>query len=222
MKFENKEELKKYLLSEFEKSGFEAATIETSKGDFVIEPFGFSDGEMTEKNIEHYFVYGSVPWLGADTLDDVVDGLYDIEAKAEEYEADKVELREFFEKNVKPVSDEDWKLSRKITDYNFDDMKSGESYTDTVERNKEVLMKKFGIDSETYDRLDKAQSDFNLYSDWHKDIYGFRPRGSEPGEYVPPYETVDLDALALEVQELADDRGLYSDSFFEELDQEWE
>ena len=222
MIFKDKSDLKKYLLSEFEKSGWEAATLETSQGDFVIEPFGISDGTMTEKNIEHYFVYGSVPWLEADTLDEVVSNLYDVEAKAAEYEEEKAKLREFFEQHIKPVSEEEWKVSRAITDINFKDMKPGERYSDTVQRNKSKISRDFNLDSDAYDALVEAQDNFNLYSDWHKDIYGFRPRGSEPGDYVSPHETVDLDALALEVQEMADDRGLYSDSFFDDLDHYWE
>lgn len=39
-----------------------------------------------------------------------------------------------------------------------------------------------------------TREDLSMYSDWHKDVFGYRPRG-EFGQYVSPYENYENDSM---------------------------
>lgn len=39
-----------------------------------------------------------------------------------------------------------------------------------------------------------TQEDLNWYSDWHKDVYGFRPHGAVCGQYINPHDPIQMAA----------------------------
>jgi hypothetical protein len=42
------------------------------------------------------------------------------------------------------------------------------------------------IQGRTFDKIDP--NDWDFYSDWHKDVFGYRPHGIVCGEYVNPHQ----------------------------------
>lgn len=40
------------------------------------------------------------------------------------------------------------------------------------------------------EEISKGTGDFNWYSDWHKDVFGFRPHGIVCGQYINPHAIV--------------------------------
>lgn len=40
------------------------------------------------------------------------------------------------------------------------------------------------------EEISQGKGDWDWYSDWHKDVFGFRPHGKVCGHYVSPYATV--------------------------------
>ena len=42
------------------------------------------------------------------------------------------------------------------------------------------------IQGRTFDKIDP--NDWDFYSDWHKDVFGYRPHGIVCGEYVNPHK----------------------------------
>lgn len=40
------------------------------------------------------------------------------------------------------------------------------------------------------EEISKGKGDWDWYSDWHKDVFGFRPHGMVCGQYVSPYATM--------------------------------
>lgn len=41
------------------------------------------------------------------------------------------------------------------------------------------------IEGRTFDKIDPA--DWEFYSDWHKDVFGYRPHGIVCGKYINPH-----------------------------------
>lgn len=58
------------------------------------------------------------------------------------------------------------------------------------EHKKEQLNEEEKIRKYFNEEISQGKGDWDCYSDWHKDVFGFRPRGMVCGQYVSPYATV--------------------------------
>lgn len=105
--------------------------------EIMVSPCYYGEGIPTRDDIEYYLVYADLPWMGADTLEELAKEINGHADALAEMEASRKEIREFFESH---------------------------------ERN--------GWSDEAWD----------WYSDWHKDLYGYRPHGHVCGTYVEPYK----------------------------------
>lgn len=119
-------------------NGFKDITVTCPDGvEAVITPcFYGSEPPAKVSDCEYFLVYCDLPWLGDSKLEKVVSDLNSHADLVARDEAEKKELRAYFE--------------------------AGEA------------------DGWT-------KHDFGWYSDWHKDLYGYRPHGHVCGEYVRPY-----------------------------------
>ena len=104
--------------------------------DVTITPC-FYGGEIADiSECEYFLVDGDLPWLGGPSLEKVVADLNRHAELVASADAEKIELRKFFDEHQAHGWDDD---------------------------------------------------SWGWYSDWHKDVYGFRPHGRVCGEYVSPY-----------------------------------
>lgn len=73
----------------------------------------------------------------------------------------------------------------------FNTLEEVASYIDNYEEHKkEQLSEEEKIRKYFNEEISKGKGDWDWYSDWHKDVFGFRPRGMVCGQYVSPYATV--------------------------------
>lgn len=117
----------KEIITEYcHKFNFKEFQIHMDNGDtLTITPCTYGPNP-TMDTIEYWLVYGPLPWMGANTLDELVNQLNRYETTLAEAAEEKIRLKKFFDEHI------DGK--------NADD------------------------DTQSY------------YSDWHKDVFGFRPR----------------------------------------------
>jgi len=124
------------LVSQWEKNGFGKITVTCPDGaTATISPCFYGEPKSVS-DCEYFLVYCDLPWMGGSNLDKVIDELNRHEEFVMEAEADKAELRAYFNEHQEK-----------------------------------------GWDRES----------FSFYSDWHKDLYGYRPHGYVCGEYINPH-----------------------------------
>lgn len=97
------------LISRWEKNGFEEITVTCPDGaKATIVPMSYIDAKSV-KDCDYFLVYCDLPWMGHENLDKVIDELNHHEDFVREAEADKRELRAYFDEHQKTGwDDESW------------------------------------------------------------------------------------------------------------------
>ena len=73
----------------------------------------------------------------------------------------------------------------------FDTLEEVAAYIDNYEEHKkEQLSEEEKIRKYFNEEILQGKGDWDWYSDWHKDVFGFRPHGMVCGHYVSPYATL--------------------------------
>ena len=73
----------------------------------------------------------------------------------------------------------------------FNTLEKVASYIDNYEEHKKrQLREEEKIRKYFNEEISKGKGDWDWYSDWHKDVFGFRPHGMVCGQYVNPYAIV--------------------------------
>lgn len=127
-----------YLIEQFTESRWNPIEVTCPDGaKMYITPCAYEENISNVSQVEYFLVDGDLPWLGCDTITQLVHQINNHAEMVIESEKEKKEVQEYYEK---------------------------------------------------YSKLGWPDDSFGFYSDWHKDVYGFRPsRKTEPGIYVDPY-----------------------------------
>ena len=73
----------------------------------------------------------------------------------------------------------------------FDTIEKVAEYINNYEKHKSRHEKEISKITEYFnEEISKGKGDWDWYSDWHKDVFGFRPHGMVCGHYVSPYATL--------------------------------
>ena len=117
---------KEMIKNACEQHAYNEFNVTMSNGDVLtISPCTPWGVQPTIDNVEYWLVYGPLPWLGCDNIDQLLTQLNGYTALLAEADEDKKKLKDFFEKHIQNQRPDDDTLS--------------------------------------------------FYSDWHKDVFGFRP-----------------------------------------------
>lgn len=132
-----REDARRKLEEKFEQANWGSIDITMKcNGDVLrITPCGY--GKVNKDNVEYFLVEGGLPWMGANTIAELLDQLTNYNQMVHEHEKEKKEIRDYFEEHIK-----------------------GGNY---------------------------EPEEWGWYSDWHKDVFGYRPHAVVCGEYVSPY-----------------------------------
>ena len=155
----------------------------TTFGKVTVDPCrGYGD------EIEFYLLYApGVNLCGSDKIEEVADIINNIDEIIAESDADKAKLAAYYEKNIKGKKaycdsyklycfcHEEWSKAldaAKNTAIKMPTMCDIETSDEFLE----AASKKFGITTEQVSETLKLSDANQFYSDWHKDLYGYRPR----------------------------------------------
>lgn len=173
--FTDKEVVKQYLTEQFEANGYKPVEIKTSEGWVYIEPYCYADEPSLDK-VEFYNIEGPVPWMGSSTLDGACNEVASISESVKSHKESKKELAEFYKNNIEGATEEDKIFSRKVISKVMEDWKGDSSLDEFYEAHRSEYAQHFGISEKELDDAYQLQEALGTYSDWHKDLYGFRPR----------------------------------------------
>ena len=179
-------ELKNALVTEWKKNNWQNVSVEIDGLDTVsITPCTQIDKAKSIQDIEDYLVYSNIDsYMGNESLDKVINSLlFDNYKKLiEDTNDEKTKLQKFFEKHIKGHSRDEITLGNEITTNAYDswrphldEYKSFYDYLASKDFISEIA-KKYQKSEDEINAAIKLSSDFGTYSDWHKDLYGYRPR----------------------------------------------
>lgn len=161
------------LLKRLTASAFEPIELTMKCGDkILITPCAWGNELNTLSDIEYFLVESErLPYMGQNSLIEVAAELCDYESLIAKQEDEKSRCRKFFEEHIKGHTSEQLNLGNKLA-INF------------CQRQPEITREEYLEEmadrtGKSYEMLSNAMSfsdDLSFYSDWHKDLYGFRPR----------------------------------------------
>ena len=115
------------------------------------------------KDIEYFLVDASRDgFYGTDNIKDLAEELCSVEEVIKASDAEKSKLADFFKSHLDGNLD-DLDLANNIAL----DLYHGE--------NEDNVCTRYNIDASELTRLKSLSDNFQFYSDWHKEVYGYRP-----------------------------------------------
>lgn len=122
-----------------------------------------------------------LPWLGGNTIEVISEQIANYDKHLAEKIDEGKELRDFYQKNLSGHTAKElrhgndyfgkifeiWQQNRKDTEISLDDLINSYDMSTIAENNDTVDYIKTAI---------AVSMAFSTYSDWHKDVYGHRPR----------------------------------------------
>ena len=172
------EKTREALIKKFEESKWEEITLTIkATGDKVrITPCGYVSEIHSLKEVEYFLMdCATVNLCGSPSIDKIAKTLNEFAKLKEESESDSMRLEKFFKENIKGHTEEEYKIGSKIYDMVHEEHVSFQTpYEEIAER----FHKRLGITKEKAMACFKLVEDCGFYSDWHKDVWGHRPRYS--------------------------------------------
>lgn len=172
------EATRKALINRFEENNWKELEITLKTGDRVwITPCPIMYGEKVNSvdDIEYFLLASdSINLCGSSNIDDVAETLNNFSQLKEEDENSRIELQRFYEENIAGHSDEEWKLGHELHKMMYENPKyNWETPFSVVAAD---LANQLGGDANQFEAALRLVENGGTYSDWHKDIYGYRPR----------------------------------------------
>ncbi len=172
------EATRKALINRFEENNWKELEITLKTGDRVwITPCPTMYGENVNSvdDIEYFLLASdSINLCGSSNIDDVAETLNNFSQLKEEDENSRIELQRFYEENIAGHSDEEWKLGHELHKMMYANPKyNWETPFSVVAAD---LANQLGGDANQFEAALRLVENGGTYSDWHKDIYGYRPR----------------------------------------------
>lgn len=92
------------LVARFEEAGWEEITItmKCNGDELTISPcFAHCDIKKKKENAEYFLVYGPMPWMGRDTIEELAKDLIDYENILKAQRKAEANLKAYFEEHIK-------------------------------------------------------------------------------------------------------------------------
>ena len=171
---------KNELIKRFTANGWTELTLQMKSGDTVIiTPCYYGDDTpKSDKECEWFLMDSSTIYLiGGETLDIIAEQLNNFENLKDEREKEKVSLANFYNEKIGSKSEADRLLATNLSHYIFDTWTDQScSYDEHVDNITAEACRFFNIDTKKFHELLDIEEARSIYSDWHKDVYGRRPR----------------------------------------------
>lgn len=161
----------------------------------TISPCKYDDGDADP---EYFLVYCSLPWSGFDTWEKLAQFLMDYEKHVNEAKDEKSEITNYFLKYFSGCDEDKLRVGSNVAYMAYDyyhelpkEAKTGVSYI-FDEKLVPLYIEKYREAHPMYsteyltEALELSER-WSSYSDWHKDVFGFRPHGMVCGEYINPH-----------------------------------
>lgn len=166
------------LREKFTANGWQPMSVRTPTRDVIkITPCAYGPDDVAdEKSVGHYLLDCDcdVMLWGASSLRElagIVDGFAAVKAE----DADqKRKLKEFYVKHIQHVGMPWWNLSFRLMQ-DWIGITIDEGIQDRTEICR-LIAESRGLEEQTVKYCMDIQDDWSTYSDWHKDVYGRRPR----------------------------------------------
>ena len=134
------------------------ATMKYDGEKIEIVPCLYDDTKEGLENVEYWLIYSHHPWVSSSKFEDIVDYFTNYEDYCNKDLDEKAQLKAYYDKYFASKSSE--QIRAEQTEIN-----------DIIIERRNVGIT---IDNGLYDDL-PDYGDWNWYSDWHKDCYGYRP-----------------------------------------------
>ena len=178
------ERVQEELIKRLTDAEWHKITINMKKSghDLTISPCAQTADINKLEDVEYFLVESpELPWLGGDTIEVISEQI----ANYDKHLAEKVDkgkkLRDFYQKNLSGHTAKElrhgndyfgkifeiWQQNRKDNEISLDDLINSYDMSTIAENNDTVDYIKTAI---------AVSMAFSTYSDWHKDVYGHRPR----------------------------------------------
>lgn len=176
------EKTKAELISRFDNNEWNSITITIkSTGDSIlITPCSQVVKNITcEKDCEWFLMdCDSVNLTGHDNLDDVADTLNRFVEIKNQNKDEKIKLREYYDDNIAGYDDDDLILGHKVSRIIYDawmSTKCKDKLYDFADKYMPNVAKELDISIDKATMVYTLSCHMSTYSDWHKDVYGYRP-----------------------------------------------
>ena len=168
------------LINEFVKTNWDDTAITVDTGDVVVvTPCAYEDISSVE-DCEYFLMNSDVVYLcGYEDIDDVVNTLNGFAEIKEKSYTEEEKLRDYYNKHLRDATEADWELSHRVSDVIYDMwVKTPERHAwfDFADAHMSEVADSLGIAVESAQKAFNLSCDADWYSDWHKDVYGYRPR----------------------------------------------
>lgn len=179
----------------FVENDFSEMLIKTELGDVLVEPQTLNpEVDMSFDTVDYYLVYkGSYNGLSSDTIDGFVNKLVSIKEDYAISESHKDYLADFHRMYLSKWTSQDLAKGNSIADYvrkniNPAFQPDGQAFTEQLDYIAEISHDAFGVTQEEFKDLYGLSHDYDYYSDFHKELYGYRPRNVFSNEYQEDVE----------------------------------
>lgn len=176
------ERTKSALISKLDANEWNTISILVkATGDYVmITPCSQMIGNITcEKECEFFLLdCDSVNLVGANTLDEVADTLNRFDEIKRQSKDEKTRLREYYKEHIAGYENEDLRLGSTISDMIYKAwMKTNreDKLYDFADAYMEKVAKELNISINKANAAYELRCHMDTYSDWHKDVWGYRP-----------------------------------------------
>lgn len=171
---------KQELIKRFTENNWEALDLEMKTGDFVrVTPCFYGDDIPTKPEDCEWFLMdcATINLCGSDKIEDVANQLNSFADDLVKDAKEKDQLADFYDKHLAWATADDrqkaYDAHGKFYDYFIG---SGLTWDETEEKHLPDVAKDLGMTLEDAKKYLGLSMDFSWYSDWHKDLYGYRPR----------------------------------------------
>lgn len=153
-----------YITKKLAENNFDKTTFTDKKTGckIIVTPCSYSP-IANIKDIDYFLVAADHDgFYGTDDIKSLAEELCSVEELINASDAEKSKLTEFFKAH----------LDGNLGNLNLANSVSIDLYNGENEDN---VCSKYNIDKTELIRLKSLADDFQFYSDWHKDVYGYRP-----------------------------------------------
>lgn len=168
------------LVKRFQQNGWDRLDLEMKTGDWVtITPCFYGDTTPTKPEDCEYFLLDSsaMNLCGSEKLEHIADTLNRFESLLSDDAKEKAELADFYKQHIAWATKEDWTKSHEVFDGVYEMFRtSGLGWEENAEKALPVVASKLGLTLDNAKKYLALSEDSQMYSDWHKDLYGYRPR----------------------------------------------
>lgn len=170
----------KELVKRFQNNGWDRLDLEMKTGDWVtITPCFYGDTNPTRPEDVEYFLLDSsaMNLCGSEKLEHIADTLNRFESLLSDDAKEKDQLVNFYNEHIAWATKEDWEKSHQVFEGVYESFRqSGSNWEKNAEECLPSVALNLGMELADAKKYLGLSEDSQFYSDWHKDLYGYRPR----------------------------------------------